>query len=968
MLALINMIFKSALQCIGAFIAMIALAASSRGNEEETSSFAQLPKNFAKKQSDLLPFQALEKTLPNGLKVIVVRTGFPNLVSVQILVQTGSRNEIEAGKSGFAHFFEHMMFRGTKAYPAEKYENIIAKTGARQNAFTSDDFTNYHTTFAKEDLETVLRLEADRFQNLSYSEDAFKTEARAVLGEYNKNSSNPNVKLSEVVRDKAYLVHTYKHTTMGFLEDIENMPNQYEYSKVFFDRWYRPDNTSIIIAGDIDERDAFALIEKYWGQWKRGDYKVRIAAEPPSQGPVYVHVPWAAVTLPLVSLSFHGPAFSEKRKDYAALNTLLSMSFGPTSDLYRRLVEEEQKVDELSNFAPPRFDPFLTTIRARVKKMDDVIYVRDQILRTIAEIRSVPVTQQRLDDAKASERYGLLRSFDNTEGIAQTLAQFVRFRRSFSTINEYYRLLDSLTPGDLLSAARKFFNDEGLVVATLSKDAMPLAMAQIPMLSAFVPRPVATASLPTVVQKTLLPQISFKILFSAGSANDPEGKEGLAALTAAMVARAGSSEMTIGEISKAFFPLAGRLTDQVDKEMTTFTGSIHRENWNKFVAVALPMLVSPGFRQQDFLRLKDAQRNALEVDLNDHNDEELAKERLQTNIFTSTPYGHPVLGTLRGIDAISLDDVKDFWARAYTQGAVRLGVAGNVSDEMVAMLKRELGKLAIGPGPGPLGQIVGKTPDGIQIEIIQKETRSSAISFGFPIDANRADPDYAALCVAKTWFGEHRSSSSRLFRRIRQIRGLNYGDYAYIEAFPRGMFEFFPDANLARRAQIFEVWIRPVAAENAQMALRIAIYELENLVKKGLSREEFENTRDYLAKYVFLMTATQDQQLGYALDSQWFGLPDYTKMMREALAQLTVDDVNRAIRRHLSAKNLSVVVVTKDAAALKDTLLADTFSAIKYDAPKPQELLDEDQVIGNLKLHIRAEGIRITPVEQVFER
>ena len=149
-------------------------------------------------ERDVLPFHAVEKTLPNGLKVIVVPTGFPNIVSLQIPVQTGSRNEVEPGKSGFAHFFEHMMFRGTKAYPSEKYNEVITQAGARQNAYTTNDYTNYHTTFAKDDLETVLKIEADRFKNLDYSQEGFKTEARAVLGEYNKNSANPLVKIEEV--------------------------------------------------------------------------------------------------------------------------------------------------------------------------------------------------------------------------------------------------------------------------------------------------------------------------------------------------------------------------------------------------------------------------------------------------------------------------------------------------------------------------------------------------------------------------------------------------------------------------------------------------------------------------------------------------------------------------------------------------------------------------------------------------
>jgi zinc protease len=197
---------------------------------------------------------------------------------------------------------------------------------------------------------------------------------------------------------------------------------------------------------------------------------------------------------------------------------------------------------------------------------------------------------------------------------------------------------------------------------------------------------------------------------------------------------------------------------------------------------------------------------------------------------------------------------------------------------------------------------------------------------------------------------------------------MNYGDYAYIEAFPRGMFQFFPDPNIARRAQIFEVWIRPVVPLNAHMALRIAVHELDRLTRDGLSKEDFERTRDYLMKNVFVMTATQNQQIGYALDSKWYGTVEYTAMMRERLKALTPEAVNAAIRRHFSARDLSVVIVTKDAKGLKNELVSDEFSPIKYDADKPRELLDEDKVIGALKLDIKPENVKITPVEDVFAR
>jgi zinc protease len=435
-----------------------------------------------------------------------------------------------------------------------------------------------------------------------------------------------------------------------------------------------------------------------------------------------------------------------------------------------------------------------------------------------------------------------------------------------------------------------------------------------------------------------------------------------------MIADAGSKQLRIDEINRALYPMAGSFQPQVDKEMTTLTASIHRDNWRPFFDVILPQLTEPGLREEDFQRLRDAQRNELVEDLRGNNEEELGKERLQQNLFAGTPYGHPVLGTVAGIDSITIEDVRRFIHDAYTRSKLTVGIAGDAPDELLSYLKRELAPLPGGPGlPEPQG-ITARRPSGMEVEIIQKETRATAISLGHPISVTRSSPDFAALWVARTWLGEHRSSVSRLYQRIRELRGMNYGDYAYIEAFPRGMFQFFPDPNIVRRAQIFEIWIRPVVPANAHMALRIAVAELDRLIANGLSQEDFERTRGYLMKNVYVMTATQNQQLGYALDSKWYGIGEFTTTMRDRLAKLTREDVNAAIRRHLSARDLSVVIVTKDAAALKDALASDAFSSIQYDAEKPPAVVAEDKEIGARKLAIKSDKIRITPVEEAFAR
>jgi zinc protease len=943
----------------------------------------------AKPAPDILPFKATETTLPNGLRVIVVPTGFPNIVSLQIPVQTGSRNEVEPGRSGFAHFFEHLMYRGTPSFPPARFQDVIVKAGARENAGTSDDVTSYYATFSKDDLESMLQLYADMFQNLAYSEADFKTESRAILGEYNKNSANPLEKLFEVQHDHAYTVHSYKHTTMGFLRDIEDMPNQYAYSKLFFNRWYRPQFTTVIVAGDVDAKSVVPLVQKYWGGWAAGRLDpVAIPQEPPPSRAIYAHVPWPTATLPWVTVGFRAPAFSDTAKDYPAMGMVAALYFGATSDIYKKLVVAEQKVDALQAFTPNNVDPGLFTVLARLKKAEDAVYVRDEILKTVALARAATVASRRLDEAKSHNRYTVARGLDSTESVAGLLADYAHFARSYQTINNLYRVYDSLTPADLQQAAQKYFTDAGLIVTTLSQEKLPAGIESLPALATLVPPGAGTApplavppgprslavvtnasqpAHPVTIQKSATPLLDIKLLFEVGSAHDPEGKEGLAALAAAMIADAGSRFLTIDQINTVLYPIAGSFARQVDKEMTSFTGIIHRDNWRKFVSTVLPQLLEPGLREEDFSRLKAAQMNELVEDLRSNNEEELAKERLQSNIFRSSPYGHAALGTVAGISSITIDDVKAFVKTAYTRRALRIGIGGNVPDELPDLLVQQLGRLPAGT-PRPPVVVAGARPSGMEVEIIEKNTRSTAISLGLPMGVTRAHPDFAALSVARAWLGEHRASSGRLYQRIREVRGMNYGDYAYIEAFPGGMFQFVPDGNRVRQRQLFEIWIRPVTTENGHMALRLAVHELDRLLQNGLSQEDFEQTRAYLMKSVFVMTARQDQQLAYALDSEWYGIGEFTEAMRKALSSLTVAQVNAAIRRHWSSKDLSVVVVTRDAAGLKERLEANTFSPIRYDGERPEALIEEDKRVGALQLPVKPGSVRITPIADVFAK
>jgi zinc protease len=420
---------------------------------------AALPKAF--------PYPYDQHDFPNGLRLITVPTDYPNVVSLYIVVQTGSRNDVEPGKSGFAHLFEHMMFRGTKAYPTAKYEAVLKETGAASNAYTTDDHTAYHTTFSKEDFETILSMEADRFQNLDYTEAAFRTETLAVLGEYNKNSASPGSKLDEVLRDTAFDKHTYKHTTMGFLKDIQDMPNQYAYSRQFFDRYYRPEYTTIIVAGDIPQDQARTLVEKHWGRWKRGNFRPDIPAEPPPTGARSNQINWPTPTLPWLVVAFRGPAYSDTVGDQATLDIISFLGFSPSSELYQKLVIEEQKIDTLEADNPDRVDPELFSVYARVKKAEDVDAVRQEIAAAFERFKKAPVAKDRLEAVKSHLRYQFALGMDNSEAIAAILARYVALRRTPETINKLHDLYSRVTPEDVQRIANKYFVDQGRTIVTL---------------------------------------------------------------------------------------------------------------------------------------------------------------------------------------------------------------------------------------------------------------------------------------------------------------------------------------------------------------------------------------------------------------------------------------------------------------------------------------------------------------------
>src|SRR5262245_46411204 len=415
----------------------------------------------------IIPFPTETRTLPNGLTAIVVPMPSEGLAAYWTVVRTGSRDEYEQGRTGFAHFFEHMMFRGTERFPSDIYNRIVTTIGADANAYTTDDHTAYHLAMAAEDLEQVMQIESDRFQNLSYPEGAFQTEAGAVYGEYRKSRTEPEFALYEELVGKAFERHPYGHTTLGYERDIAIMPTLFDYSREFFSRYYQPENTVLFIAGDLEPNAVFTLVEKYYGGWQRGYVPPQIPTEPEQTEERRVDVAYDGQTLPILMVAYKLPAYDAADRTRVAADLFADLAFGETSEAYRRLVLDEQVVEDINAGASYNRDPGLLEIYAHVKDPAKVEYVLAVIDETIDNFRAEPADAARLADLQKRLRYGFLMGLQTPDDVASHVAQFIALSGDLKGLDQLYATFAAITPDDVQMAAERYLEPERRTVGVL---------------------------------------------------------------------------------------------------------------------------------------------------------------------------------------------------------------------------------------------------------------------------------------------------------------------------------------------------------------------------------------------------------------------------------------------------------------------------------------------------------------------
>lgn len=463
------------------------------------------------------------------------------------------------------------------------------------------------------------------------------------------------------------------------------------------------------------------------------------------------------------------------------------------------------------------------------------------------------------------------------------------------------------------------------------------------------------------------PLVTFRIQFRTGAVDDPEDLYGLGAVTALTIGEGGTKSLTRREVIDRLYPMAATLTVQPDREVTTFIGQVHRDHAAAFYGVLAGLILTPRFDESDFRRSRDLLIASIETGLRGTDDEELGKEALNAFLYQGHPYGRTVNGTVQGLRTIALEDVKRHWAQHYTRGNLLVGLAGAYGSGLPASIREDFRVLPATatnrpalPPPPPI--------EGMELYLVEKDTPTTAISIGAHLPLTRSDRDFCALMVANSWLGEHRTFNGRLMNVMRAARGLNYGDYSYIETFIQDGGSTFPLTNIPRRQQPFTIWIRPVARANAAFALRQAVRELRRLVDQGLTKEQFETTRTFLLNYSRLWNQSLSRRLGAMMDARFHGMEPLAERVQATLPTLTVAEVNAVVKTCLDPARLRVAIVGTGVRGLVHELVSGAPTPIVYQTPTTDAaLLAEDAEIAVFPLGINQERVRIYPATTMFE-
>jgi zinc protease len=760
------------------------------------------------------PIPFTERTLPNGLRVIASRDPATPNVTVQIWYGVGSKDDPQ-GRSGFAHLFEHMMFKATRDLPAESIDRMTEDVGGINNASTADDFTNYYEVVPANHLERLLWVESERMGSLVVDEENFKSERDVVKEELRQRVlATPYGRLFALYLPEAtYTAHPYHRPGIGSIEELDAAT--IDDVRAFHAAYYRPDNAALVVVGNFDQAQLDAWVDKYFTGLKPPAAPIKrvTAKEPARTKPGVFNGYGPNVPLPALVLTWLGPAADSP--DAPALKVLDTiLSGGKSSRLYDSLVYQQQVATEVYSTADLPQQSGMFAVGAIMASGKDLAVGEKALLAEVKRMREAPPTAAELSEAKNELVAGKLRERETIDGRGYALGYALRIDGDPKKANSELADLQAVTAADVLRVAKKYLADDARMtiryqaesarpkgtsaaaapvppksvanytgpVVTLAPEGQrqappPIAAPIAPVLPKPAERILANGLRVIVARSSSLPLVAADLNVRAGAWTDPQGLAGAMGMTANMLTE-GTKTRSAQDIARQVEALGASLSSGAGLESAQVSLSVMPDKLTEAMAIMADVARNPAFKPEELERQRQLALDSLQVAYQDPG--QVAGFAAAPVIYAGTPFGHVADGTPASITKMKTVDLAKLHAAWFRPDNATLVLTGDITAEAgFALAEKAFGdwkKPATPLAPAPV--ISPKAAPRV-IVIDLPGTGQAAVTVAKAAIA-RSDPDYYPGMVANTVLGG--GYSARLNQEIRIKRGLSYGASARLSA------------------------------------------------------------------------------------------------------------------------------------------------------------------------------------------
>jgi zinc protease len=764
------------------------------------------------------PLAYTTRTLPNGLRVYAIRDTHTSNVSVQVWYDVGSKDD-PRGRSGFAHLFEHMMFKATRNLPAESFDRLTEDVGGFNNASTDDDYTNYYEVVPANHLQRLIFAEAERMSSLVIDPASFSSERDVVKEELRSRVlAQPYGRLFYLYLPMiSYDVHPYARPGIGSMEDLDAAT--IEDVRAFHATYYRPDNAVLVVAGNFDPAELDRWVDQYFGPIQRPTMPIpRVrAVEPPRTTPRHYTVYEANTPLPAVLISYPAPPATDR--DAAAMEVLDGvLSTGESSRLHQSLVYRQQIAAQASSFTDIKQGPGSLAVYAILSQGKSAEEGEAALRREVARFRDEPVTAAELQEAKNELLTAALRGRETAEGQAETLAEAVIVNGDARAADRRLAEIAAVTPADIQRVARRWLRDEASgSVRYLPEEArngatgdtirIPETVAAAPLVApaniAIVqpapeaqrvappaPGPEIVPPVPTpnvqrlangltviTIQNRRLPLVTVSLVSQEGSAAEADSQAGTAGLTAAVMTE-GTSTRSAEQIDRAVEALGSSLSSGAGWDGSQVGITVRTSELDPALGIIADVARHATLADEEIERQRTTAIDGIAVSLRDPG--EVSGLVSMRALYGDSPYGHPASGTAATLRAITRDMIQRAYHLTWVPQHVTLVLSGDINPAQArALAQRHFGDWHVLLPPIDRGYPPVPAPRSQIIVIDMPGAGQAAVAVARNTLA-RQDPRYYRALVANAVLGG--GYSARLNQEIRIRRGLSYGAGSGIEA------------------------------------------------------------------------------------------------------------------------------------------------------------------------------------------